>query len=421
MLFTQEFSHDGALSSDEAAKLNVNMTRLAEIQEQFKLHMQNHDIRLLHAVQESDDLTEIEQIAKDIRAHSKGLLVLGTGGSSLGGKTLCAMSDDPFEVHFLENPDPHTMQQWLKRQDVSQWHIVAVSKSGGTVETISQFLTIIAALEAKAGKQAVAKQCHVISMQTANNPIRDIAARYDIPTLVHDDHIGGRYSVLSNVGLLPAAVAGLDIRALRKGAARVVKDTIDNINASALQGAAWSVAMMETRPMQVLMPYCDRLTHFTSWYKQLWAESIGKDGLGSTPVRAIGSIDQHSQLQLYLDGPKDKIFTIITLPHIDHQPLNTQGIAALEYINGRSLGDVLAALQHGTIETMRNHHLPLRLMALERVDEETLGALLMHFMLETMIAAALMGVNAFDQPAVEDGKNIARARLAEQSKQAAAS
>lgn len=421
MHYTQTLANPDVLTATEAANFSQMQAKLPQVQTRFQAHHDDASIRLLRAVEEVDDLAEIQTIADSIRANSDGLLVLGTGGSSLGGKTLCALSDDPFPIDFLENPDPHTMQQWLARNDVSRWHILAVSKSGGTVETISQFLVLLAALEQKVDKEQIAKQCHVISMDTENNPIRNIAARYDIPTIVHDDGIGGRYSVLSNVGLIPAAVAGLDIKTLRKGASDCLQDALSNANAAPLQGAAWSVALMQSRPMQVLMPYADRLMHFTSWYKQLWAESIGKEGKGSTPVRAIGSIDQHSQLQLYLDGPKDKIFTVMTLPQTDDTIIQTHGVDGLDYVQGRSLGDVLAALQYGTIGTMKNNKLPLRLLEMQEIDEQTIGELLMHFMLETMMTADLMGVNAFDQPAVEDGKILARQKLAEQSAKAKAS
>ena len=166
-----------------------------------------------------------------------------------------------------------------------------------------------------------------------------------------------------------------------------------------------------------MMPYADRLAPFALWFRQLWAESLGKDGAGTTPIRAIGATDQHSQLQLYLDGPADKVFTLITPalwgsgPRIDGT-LAAAAAAAPELV-GRTVGDLVAAQQRATAETLAAAGRPTRVIRVERVDERTLGALFMHFMLETILAAGLMGVEPFDQPAVEAGKQLARRYLEE--------
>ncbi len=354
------------------------------------------------------DIDQIEQIARDIRRQSKGLLVLGTGGSSLGAQTLCALSNDPFPICFCDNMDPHTLEQFLQREDCAQWHVLAISKSGTTVETITQLLLCLSVLESAWGVDGMAQRVHVIT-EPGERPLRTLAQQYGISVLDHEPNLGGRYSVLSAVGLLPAAVAGLDIAALRAGAGEVMQSCLHDASPAPLGGALWQAAYMSTHPLSVLMPYCDRLSVLGAWYRQLWAESLGKQGKGSTPIRAVGATDQHSQLQLYLDGPKDKIFTLITLPHAGHGPrIDTRGMAGFEYLHGRRSGEVMASLQHGTIETLTRHKLPLRILELQRLDEHTLGALLMHYMIETMLCARLIGVDAFDQPAVEQGKQLAR-------------
>ncbi len=162
----------------------------------------------------------------------------------------------------------------------------------------------------------------------------------------------------------------------------------------------------------VVMPYSDRMAPFALWHRQLWAESLGKHGRGTTPINATGTVDQHSQLQLYLDGPNDKMFTIV-MTDSGGDPVDGSLACdpALDYLAGRSLGDLLDACQRGTAEALVAAGRPVRVIAVDAVDEATLGALMMHFMLETIIAAHLLDVDPFDQPAVEDGKHRARAYL----------
>lgn len=402
MYYTQQWRDAGlaALTHDEA-QATAAMQWLRDAYAQG-------DLPVLRLPAKQDDIKDILRIARHIRDSSKGLLVLGTGGSSLGGQALCALSDDPFPIYFIDNLDPHTLTCWTQREDIADWHILAVSKSGSTVETITQCLLLFAAIEAKVGAGGIASRCHAIAM-AGDNALRRLSAQYGIPVLEHDAQIGGRYAVLSSVGLLPAAVAGLDIGALRTGAQSVMLSCLDNEHPSPLAGAVWQAQRMQSHPVSVLMPYCDRLALLGAWHMQLWAESLGKQGKGSTPVRAVGATDQHSQLQLYIDGPKDKNFTFITLPHDGEGPcIDTKGLGGFAHLQGLCVGEVMASLQHGTIETLSRHQLPVRLLSITRLDEAALGALLMHFMLETMLTAQLIGVDAFDQPAVEEGKQLAR-------------
>ena len=178
-------------------------------------------------------------------------------------------------------------------------------------------------------------------------------------------------------------------------------------------GAALSIGlnMHSGIGISVLMPYCDRMADLGLWFCQLWAESLGKNGGGSTPVRALGTVDQHSQLQLYLDGPADKMFTLI-LTETGGQgtpvPQSFTDLDGLSYLKDRTMGDLFAAAGRATAETLANNGRPTRVFDVPVVDETSMGALMMHFMLETVIAADLIGVNAFDQPAVEEGKILAR-------------
>jgi glucose-6-phosphate isomerase len=288
-----------------------------------------------------------------------------------------------------------------------------VSKSGDTAETLAQALILTHEAETRLGKDAVRN--HFIAVtEPKDSALTRLAARYGMTVLEHDPGIGGRFSVLTNVGLLPAKVAGLDIRAVRKGAAEVLRQTFSERDAEPPRGAALIYALMKHgRTLSVMMPYCDRLNAFNIWFCQLWAESLGKGGSGLTPVRALGACDQHSQLQLYLDGPRDKLITLITLDqHCKGASLPAITDPALSYFSGRTLGDLMDAEQRATHQTLIRNHCPVRKFGLHLLDEEALGALMMHFMLETMIMGEMLGINTFDQPAVEQGKKLAREYLA---------
>jgi glucose-6-phosphate isomerase len=220
-------------------------------------------------------------------------------------------------------------------------------------------------------------------------------------------------------GLLPALIAGLDAYQIRDGAMSVLKPILDDGDAkecAPAQGAVINIALAQERAINttVLMPYLDRLVSFGLWHRQLWAESLGKDGYGTTPANALGTVDQHSQLQLYLDGPRDKFFTLLFADRANTGGLVPADLAddpELAFIAGKRMGDLMAAEQQATGETLINHNCPTRIMTIETIDEHSLGALMMHFMLETIIAADLLGVNAFDQPAVEEGKIRAKSFL----------
>ncbi|MEE2971138.1 MAG: glucose-6-phosphate isomerase, partial [Pseudomonadota bacterium] len=303
--------------------------------------------------------------------------------------------------------------------DLARTGFIVISKSGGTAETLTQFLACFDAVRGVVSGDAGA---HFLAITEPNdNVLRRLAAAHDIATLDHDPGVGGRFSALSVVGLLPAMIAGLDAHAVRHGAAELLVPILAGAAAedtpSAI-GAAVSVALTRAKGVSqtVLMPYVDRLADFGLWYRQLWAESLGKGGQGTTPIRAIGTVDQHSQLQLYLDGPADKMFTMIMLdvagsgaivpPELTSDP-------ALSYLSGRRMGDLMDAEQRATAETLIRNGRPTRIIRLATLDERVMGALMMHFMLETMLAAHLLGVDAFDQPAVEEGKILTRDYLAE--------
>jgi glucose-6-phosphate isomerase len=379
-----------------------------------------------------DDIAQLRRVLKIFRAAPRqkfrDVIILGTGGSSLGGQTLYSLADERAQprLHFLDNIDPATFESLFAAIDPARTGVVAISKSGGTAETMTQFAICVDWLRAKLNPDAVGR--HTIAVtEPRDNPLRLLAMRLKTPILDHDPGIGGRYSVLSNVGLLPAMLAGLDIAALREGAGETLDAALsatDPRDSAPALGASISVGLFEKHNIgtTVILPYVDRLAHFGLWFRQLWAESLGKDGKGTTPIRAMGTVDQHSQLQLYLAGPADKMFTLVTGEVVDTGPVVSPDLASdpsLAYLTGKRMGDLLDAEQRATEQSLIRNGRPTRRFHITRLDEKTLGGLLMHFMLETIIAADLFGVNAFDQPAVEEGKVIARQYLGEMGRQAA--
>jgi len=230
----------------------------------------------------------------------------------------------------------------------------------------------------------------------------------------HEADVVGRMSILANVGLLPAAIDGVDGRAVRAGA-RVVAEQALAADAAAdcppALGAAMQVALMRERgaSASILMPYADRLKDFSLWYAQLWAESLGKQGCGSMPYPALGMVDQHSQLQFWLDGPPTGVYTLIDLPPADTPPLRP-GDPGLAWMDGRTLGELMQAAAHATSRTLAKNGRPVRRIRLARtrVDAQSVGALAMHFMLETAVAGYMLGVDPYTQPAVDAAKAMVR-------------
>jgi glucose-6-phosphate isomerase len=390
--------------------------------------MQDNSLPILNLPKREDEMRAMTAAAARYRGLGH-VIVLGTGGSSLGGRTVTALADGGLGsagriagqplLWFIENVDPWGFAKTVDSVDPTSTGLVIISKSGGTAETLSQALELLPRIEAAVGRDKLRERATVIT-EPNNNPLRRLAQRYGLALLDHDPNVGGRYSVLSPTAMLPAILAGLDAAQVRAGAQEALDAALDSApqDSRPAVGAALNIALAERRgaTQTVVMPYIDRLAPFGLWFRQLWAESLGKDGKGTTPIRAQGAVDQHSQLQLYLSGPKDKLYTIIMGeargigPRYAREQLNDK---ALDWLAGRTMGDLLDVSQRATAETLARNGRPVRIMRVPTLDERSMGALLMHFMLETIIAADLLGIDPFDQPAVEEGKKLARQYLAE--------
>ncbi|MFV0294975.1 MAG: glucose-6-phosphate isomerase [Hyphomicrobiaceae bacterium] len=387
-----------------------------------------------------DDIAAAETALAELSDGARTIIFLGTGGSSLGGQTLAQLSGwnipggaDAAQkkrprTRFYDNLDPRTLSGALSDLDLADARFVVTSKSGGTAETLTQMVAALEALrEAGLGQpHEVARRFLAVSDPVpagGKNALRALCGELGIPVLDHPPGIGGRFSGLSVVGLLPAIARGLDARRIRQGALQAAGPVAggafsgDAGRFAPAIGAALAVTLAETRGVRVnvMLPYADRLQKLGNWYVQLWAESLGKTGKGTTPIACLGPVDQHSQLQLFMDGPHEHYITIVKPPLAGFGPVMPPDLAqraGIGFLAGRPVGDLVNAQADGVAEALAQAGRPVRMIHLGRVDEACIGAVMMHFMLETVLAASLMGIDAFDQPAVELAKRLARERLA---------
>ena len=378
---------------------------------------------------------QIEDITAKAREKSRGMeacLVLGIGGSSLGGKALRDALKTPLynemgkenrkgypKLYFAENIDPETFVALLGMLRPDKTLVVVISKSGGTAETMSQFLIAMDWLTKNLGNSTAN---HVVAItDPKKGTLREIADKEGFETLDIPRNVGGRFSVLTPVGLFPAAVIGIDVKSLLEGAAAMAKrcESADLKTNPAYLNAVihYAYDAKKGKPLSVLMPYVDSLLSFADWYRQLYAESLGKrfdrDGQevfrGPTPIRALGATDQHSQLQLYMEGPFNKVITFIRTKTFRSDvkiPASLSYKTVLDYLPGHSLGQLNGFEQMATTHALRKNHRPTLTLSIEKIDAFTLGQLFYFYELQVALQGVLYHVNPFDQPGVELGKKL---------------
>ena len=419
-------------------------TRLAElaarfpaVQEEVRRRRDAGEYGFYGLVDQQVTVREIKTFAEGLGQAHDHVLVLGIGGSALGTKALLNAlrrpawneGDDETREFFprltvLENVDPTSVAAALRRIDPRRVLVNVISKSGGTAETMAQYLVVRHWLEESLGPAAYRHL--VFTTDPERGALRELAGREGIATLGVPPAVGGRFSVLSPVGLLPAALVGIDIEALLAGAARAIEraagdDLLDN--PAALYAALhWAADTELGARVHVLMPYSDRLREFAEWYRQLWAESLGKrvnrEGrvvhVGPTPVGAVGATDQHSQVQLFMEGPYDKVITFVTVdrPGEDVEiPGRADLPADLAYLPGHTLGELLQAEYAATSAALAQMGRMSCTLRLPDLSPETLGEAVMFFQLATGYAGVWYGIDPFDQPGVELGKRLTYAAM----------
>ncbi len=347
------------------------------------------------------DYIELKKFARAQRGKWESVLVLGIGGSSLGGEALvAALGRAKPVVRFLANVDPTEFARISKQFNLKKTLIIVISKSGGTLETIANFL----ALKTKLNK-AWQKQVVVIT-DPEQGYLRRLALREQLTTFTIPPDVGGRYSVLSPVGLLPAALAGIPLDELLAGAREV-----DGPDAF-LFALTHAELYRRGHAVTVFCPYAQSLRQLGQWYAQLLAESVGKSPtVGITPVVALGATDQHSELQLWTDGPADKFFIFLGVAKFATDVKIQTAPSAFAQLKGKSLAQILHAELAGTVSALVERQRPVAVFDLPELSARTLGYLLYFFELEVAFLGHALGVNPYDQPGVERGKELTRKLL----------
>ena len=380
------------------------------------------------------------ELTQEIRTFADGfgqafdtVVVLGIGGSALGTSALVnallpprwnELSDEERDyfprLYVLDNIDPTTIAPLLERLDLRRTLFNVVSKSGSTAETMAQYLIVRARLRAALDDDAY-RGHFVFTTDPEEGVLRKIARAENIATVPVPSNVGGRFSVLSAVGLLPAALVGVDIEQLLAGAA-AMDERCRTSELSSNPAGLFAVLQHHAHtdrgaPIHVMMSYGDRLYGFADWFRQLWAESLGKQVdrsgrdvfTGPTPVNALGATDQHSQVQLYMEGPFDKTVTMLAVdqPAMDLAiPAEHADLPALAYLGGRTLGELLDAERIATAHALASNGRMNMTITFPSITAHTAGQFLMMLQIATVYAGELYGVNPLDQPGVELGKQL---------------
>lgn len=383
------------------------------------------------------DAKPIKKYAAKVREKYENFVVLGIGGSALGTIAVNQAINHSFSplltkrkrngyprLFVADNIDPDQFEELLKTLDPKKTLFNVISKSGTTAETMSQFMIVFDMLNRTLkGKW---KKKVVVTTDPAKGILREVVNEFKLDSFEVPANVGGRFSVFSAVGLLPLACAGIDIDGLLAGAARMAERCND---AELMNNPAYLFASLmylsdttRNKPMLVMMPYSSKMYGIADWFRQLWAESLGKRydlqkkevHTGQTPIKALGATDQHSQVQLYVEGPNDKAFcflqvenfkTTTEIPHVlEDKP-------ELAYLAGHSLNELIKTELEGTQYALTVHNRPNMVVRLPELSPYTLGQVIYLFEHATAFAGGLYNVDPFDQPGVEFGKNYAYAMM----------
>jgi len=375
-------------------------------------------------------LKEVLSLSKELAKQFDNLVILGIGGSSLGGRAIHNALCHPYHnllprnarkaprIFFCDNIDPDSFNPLLKILNLKKTAFNVITKSGETAETVAQFLVIKRLLEREIGKKY--KNHIVITTDPSKGDLRKIANQEGFRTLPIPPNVGGRYSVFSAVGLLPSAAAGVDIEELLAGARQMDKMTsAPDIwkNPAYMSAIVNYLAYQKGKNISVMMPYSSALRDFAEWYIQLWAESLGKRenlkgeivNIGPTPIKAIGTTDQHAQLQLYMEGPNDKVFTFIEIMRLKNRmpiPKSYKDLDGISYLGGHTMEGLFHAEGMATRIALTKNKRMNYTIVIPEINPFTLGQLLFLFEAQTAFAGGLFEINPFDQPGVEEGKRL---------------
>jgi glucose-6-phosphate isomerase len=414
-----EFVGAQGLSDSDLTDLNPDPAALAQ---DLAAARQDGRLGFMDLPHQTEVLKEIRRVAKPVLEWGWDLLVLGIGGSALGTRALQRALVHPQHnrlpigrrqhrpgLWVLDNIDPDFCFGILDGLDLRRTYVNVISKSGATAETLAQFLWVYQMLKNRVGEDT-ARERIIVTTDPDRGPLRRLAKQEGFASLSVPPNIGGRFSVLSAVGLLPAHLVGIDSEELLAGA-RFMDQRLQETQyllAHRLATLYYLFAARKQRNNLVFMPYSSLLAGLAEWFCQLWAESLGKRvDAGSTPVRALGATDQHSQLQLYMEGPQDKLITFVEVEKHQHQveiPNLYPDQEELSYLGGHSLGELLATERRATAFNLMKAGRPSLSLKLPEINAFTVGQLLYLLEVATVAAAHFFGVNPLDQPGVEGGK-----------------
>lgn len=362
------------------------------------------------------DTSEIKKIASDVREKNENFLILGIGGSALGPRAILeALSpfhnlDKKPRVFVYDNVDPRTLHRILSLTDLKKTAINVITKSGSTAETIASFMILWDKMNSAVSDPS---RNFIATTDPEKGSLRKIANEKGFRTLSIPQGVVGRYSVLSPVGLLLAEVIGIDSGEMLKGAQDIHSKCSDAEiwkNPAYLFGTLlYLMEREEKRNINVLMPYADGLKPTAEWFCQLWAESLGKSGSGLTPYPSLGTTDQHSQLQLWMEGPEDKVVIFIKIDDygVDIEiPKVFQDVEGTSYLGGHTLSELIKAEQESTELALSKIKRPNMTISIPKIDAYHMGQLFHFFEMATAFTGFLYGVNPFNQPGVEEGKNF---------------
>jgi glucose-6-phosphate isomerase len=345
----------------------------------------------------------------DPLSDAEALLIVGIGGSALGAATLADALKSDVDTHVLDNVDPEHVKALLRDLPLADTAVNVVSRSGTTAETLANFLVVREAMES-AGVDWTER---TVVTTGETGALRDLAEKHGLPALKVPDGVPGRFSVLSTVGLAAAAIRGDDVEALLEGGREIAENLTGSLFESPAYAYGATAHALDNRGASInaMLPYAEGLETYAEWYAQLWAESLGKDGLGQTPVRALGATDQHSQLQLYRAGPRNTMVTFVRPRERADRAIPPTDAEGLSYLGDATLGELLDAEFEATEASLAAAGRPNVRIEMDRVDERGLGQLLYGLEAACVLAGELHGVDTFVQPAVEWGKNAARGLL----------
>ena len=384
-----------------SSKYYKNIIRTKKVFNSFLIDLENSNIPLLGSFEKDYEFNFSTETVKKF-SKFKNIVIIGMGGSILGTKSIYSFLKKKIQkkVFFFDNLDSNLNLKYKKIKNLKNSCFVVVSKSGNTLETIANLSTIFS--------KTLLKNKLIIITEIIDSSLANIGNKYKAEIIEHKEFISGRYSVLSEAGMFPAALMGLDLMKFKN-----LKMLIKNKNfvSSLIQNVA-SIHTLNSKKINnsVILNYDSGLNDLGYWYQQLVAESLGKKGKGINPILSFGPRDHHSLLQLYLDGPKDKFFTFFNSSKKENKFKIGRNIIPnnMSFLKNKNLEFIINAQCAATKKIFKLKKIPFRQITFRKKDEDELGKIFTFFVLETILLSRLMNINPFDQPAVEQVKNETR-------------